>query len=383
MPFGHIVPSGIRRFARSRPDLRWQPICAFRMNGQHKVVSMSITRRAVVQSVVVTLAAYVLASALEAAVIRWLRPSEWELAWVSDLALASALGVAVFFWRRLVAVRQELGDRQRAEIVIQTQLSVAAQIQRQLLPSLPPAINGCEWAAALRPAGKIGGDFYDFVETAPGVWILLIADVSGKGIPAALALGSLRSTFRALATQHLGPAQILARLSSAFLADWSGTPYLTCIVATLNVRACSIVYSNAGHPPAILAGPTGTRHLARGGPPAGLIGGTGYAEETLALVAGDTCVLVSDGVTEALDGVSLEQTLLLANEHDATASQICERLMAKALAGRGPGGDPDWDDDRTVVVMTFESKRARRDEASARLAAPSTGATLPLLTPAG
>ena len=79
-----------------------------------------------------------------------------------------ALGVAVYLWRHLLASRHALAHRERAEIVLQTQLTLAAEIQRRLLPPLPPAMNGCEWAAALRSAGKIGGDFYDFVETGPG-----------------------------------------------------------------------------------------------------------------------------------------------------------------------------------------------------------------------
>jgi hypothetical protein len=143
-------------------------------------------RRALAEGMAAALAGYVLAAALEASVIGWLQPTEWELAWISDLALA-------------------------------------ADIQHRLLPQVPPSSSGCEWAAALRPAGQVGGDFYDFVETDPGVWTVLVADVSGKGIPAAMALGSLRSTFRALSRQRLGPAEPVAQLSQTFLQDWQGT----------------------------------------------------------------------------------------------------------------------------------------------------------------
>ena len=315
---------------------------------------INLTRRALVESLAAALCGYVVATSLEVGAIRWLRPTEWELAWVSDLVLALALGAAVYLWRHLVATRDALAQRERAEIVLQTQLSLAAEIQRRLLPPLPPATNGCEWAAALRPAGKIGGDFYDFVETAPGTWIVLVADVSGKGIPAAMALGSLRSTFRALAAQQLAPAQILTHLSSTFQQDWQGMPYVTGIVAAFNLKAHTLVYSNAGHPPGILTGPTGTRHLARGGPPAGLLAESTYDQELLSVHAGDVCVLVSDGVTEALDGAPLEDDLRRpSNARHATAGELCDRFMTKALAGRGPSGAPDWDDDRTVVVVTM------------------------------
>jgi sigma-B regulation protein RsbU (phosphoserine phosphatase) len=324
-------------------------------------VPIGFARRALAESAAAALGGYALATALEALVIRWLQPTEWELAWVSDLALAVALGVAVYLWRHLMATRYELAQRERAEIVIQTQLSLAAEIQRRLLPRLPPAANGCEWAAALRPAGKIGGDFYDFVETDPDTWMVLLADVSGKGIPAAMALGSLRSTFRALARQQLAPAQILGELSTAFLEDWQGMPYVTCIVAAFDLRAQTLVYSNAGHPPGILLGPTGTRYLDRGGPPAGLLSNVTFDQELLTLHAGDTCLLVSDGVTEALDGVLLQDRLRTAKVRGGSAEDLCESVMRQAIRGRGPSGDADWDDDRTVVVVTVREKVATAD----------------------
>jgi serine phosphatase RsbU (regulator of sigma subunit) len=313
---------------------------------------MTLTRRALAEGAVAALAGYVCAAALEVGVIRWLQPTEWQLAWVSDLALAVALGVAVYLWRHLLATRHELAHRERAEIALQAQLKIAADIQQRLLPPLPPATDGIEWAAALRPAGKIGGDFYDFVETAPGTWLVLIADVSGKGIPAAMALGSLRSTFRALAAQQLAPADILSHLSAAFLQDWDGIPYVTCIVAAFDLPTHTLVYSNAGHPPGILVGPTGTRRLVRGGPPIGLLDAAEYDQQFMALHAGDVCVLVSDGVTEALDGLPLEDDLNLPG--GMTAAGVCDSLITKALASHGP--DPDWDDDRTVVVMIVEAK---------------------------
>ena len=313
---------------------------------------VNLTRRALIESATAALCAYVLAATTEAGIIRWLQPTEWELAWVSDLVLALSLGVAVYLWRHLLATRHALAQRERAEIVLQTQLSIAAEIQRRLLPPLPPAANGCEWAAALRPAGKIGGDFYDFIQTRRGTWVVLIADVSGKGIPAAMALGSLRSTFRALAKEQLPPAQILRHLSATFYQDWQGMPYVTGIVAAFDLRAHTIVYSNAGHPPGILTGPTGTRHLARGGPAAGLLVDATYDQELLSVNAGDMCVLVSDGVTEALDGLPLEETVQSAHGQDETAGEICDRVMTQALAGPGPSGASDWEDDRTVVVVT-------------------------------
>jgi sigma-B regulation protein RsbU (phosphoserine phosphatase) len=273
-----------------------------------------VFRRALAAGMAAALGGYMLAAALEAAVIGWLKPTE-----------------------------------------LQTELSLAADIQRRLLPQVPPSSNGCEWAAALRPAGQVGGDFYDFVETGPGVWTVLVADVSGKGIPAAMPLGSVRSTFRALSRQGLGPAELVTQLSQTFLRDWQGTPYLTCLVAGFNLPARTLVYTNAGHPPGFLFGAAGPQRLDRGGPPAGLLADAVYEEAFLRIDRGDTCVLVSDGVTEA--GVSLER---FGSPHlgETAAADICARVMAAALAGRGPSDQLNWDDDRSVVVVAVREDAA-------------------------
>jgi len=310
------------------------------------------TRRALAEAVTAAIGGYVIAASLEALIIRWTRPSSWELAWISDVALAFAFGVAVYFWRHLLTTRHALAERDRAELVLQTQLALAADIQRRLLPAMPPPHDGLDCAALLQSAGKIGGDFYDFVEAEPGCWLALVADVSGKGIPAAMALGVLRSTFRTLARQHLQPAQIVTRLSEAFLEEWSGSPYLTCIVMSVDLRASTLTYTNAGHPPGMFFDSQGIRRLDRGGPPAGLLTQAGFEQEQLPINPGDACLLVTDGVTETVDSLSvIESAFTTSLSAGISAAGVCEALMARALIGPGPPAAPDWDDDRTVLVL--------------------------------
>jgi serine phosphatase RsbU (regulator of sigma subunit) len=326
---------------------------------------MNPNRRALAESVAAAVCCYILAAILEVALIRTMRPTEWELAWVSDGALAVALGIAVYLWRHLLTTRRELEERERAELVLQTQLSIAAEIQKQLLPAVPPTDNGFEWAAGLKSAGKIGGDFYDFVEVAPSVWIVLVADVSGKGIPAAMMLGSLRSAFRALARQSSDPARIVTQLSMVLYEEWLGSPYVTCLVSTFDLTARTLTYTSAGHPPGIVAGRDGIRHLNRGGPAAGLLPDARFDQELVPLCIGDVCLLVSDGVTEALEGeVPLECDLVAssARYESASAAELCQAVMARALSGHGPYGIQEWDDDRTVVVVkVLESQAAELD----------------------
>ena len=259
---------------------------------------MSPKRRGLAESAVAALAGYVIAAMVEGAFIRSVQPTEWELASLSDVVLAAAFGVAVYLWRNLLATRHDLAERERAELVLETQLSMAADIQQRLLPAVPPASDGFELAASLRSAGKIGGDFYDFVETAPGVWLILVADVSGKGIPAAMALGSLRLAFRAFARRGGDPADVVTQLSAIIYQQWLGSPYVSCIVCTFDLHAGTLTYTNAGHPAGILAGPSGTRSLRRGGLPAGLLPDAQFDQERVPLEPGDVCLLVSDGVTK-------------------------------------------------------------------------------------
>ena len=317
--------------------------------------SMNARWRIVTESMGAAVVVYIVAGVSEAALIRTIHPTELELAWVSDIVLSAALGVAVYLWRHLLASRRELAERERAELVIQTQLSVAAEVQRHLLPAVPPTAEGFDWAATLVSAGKVGGDFYDFVEHPVGTWLVLVADVSGKGIPAAMALGSLRSIFRTLARDSQEPASLAAALSAAVRDEWRGAPYVTCIIARFETHEHRLTYTNAGHPPGILLGTRTRRSLNRGGPPAGLLPTAQFEQEIIELNAGDICLLVSDGITEALEDSPqpvLDVIVTTAREHSSSATSICHAVMARAREGLGPPGVLQWDDDRTVVVVT-------------------------------
>jgi serine phosphatase RsbU (regulator of sigma subunit) len=322
----------------------------------HAVTRLSGPWGIVAQSVAVALVGYIVAGTAEMGLIRAFSPSERELAWVSDVLLSAALGVAVYLWRHLSVTRRALLDRERSELVLTTQLAIAADLQRRLLPALPVDGNGAQWAAALRSAGMIGGDFYDVVRYPGGQSLVLAADVSGKGIPAAMALSTLRAVFRALAKPPHGPASVMTSLGSALFEQWRGTPYVTGIVALIDVPAGRITYANAAHPAGLVVGRDGTGTLESLGPPAALLPETIYDERSLPMRPGDVCVLVSDGVTEAMGDDACAMVEAIARHVDAgpgRARAVCDAVMAAAVAGPGPDGVAEWDDDRTVVVMAL------------------------------
>jgi len=188
---------------------------------------------------------------------------------------------------------------------------------------------------------------------------VLVADVSGKGIPAAMALTLLRSTFRTLAREGATPAELARRLAAALYDEWLGTPYVTCLIGRFETTAPRLTSTNAGHPPGLVLGMKGTRYLTQGGPPLGLLPDASFQEETLDLEAGDICVMVTDGITEALDKSGRAPVDAIAARVPAqggSATAVCNAVMSLGLQGKGPGGVERWEDDRTVVVVAARGR---------------------------
>ena len=323
--------------------------------GSAAAARSSARSRALTAGIVSAVLVYVVAGAFEEALIRLLHPTELELTWVSDVVMSAAFGVAVYLWMHLRTTQRELSERDRAELVLQTQLELAATMQQRLLPPVPAKADGFEWAARLVPAGRIGGDLYDFVEQARGVWMVMIADVSGKGVPAAMALGVLHSTFRRLAHDIASPAELVGRLSAGLYDEWAGAPYVTCIVARVDTHARTLTAVNAGHPAGLVLRNPEDRTIESSGPPAGLLPGRAYTDEIVTLAPGDRCVFVTDGVTEALDdgaGPARAAIAATARQPFGSTAALCDAIMQRAMHAAGPAGVADWSDDRTVVAFT-------------------------------
>jgi sigma-B regulation protein RsbU (phosphoserine phosphatase) len=317
-----------------------------------------VTRvRNVVASIGAAVATYLGARAADAFVLRVVRPPRGELLVISDLILATAFGAALYLWLNLRATRTRLTGLERSQIVLDTQLSVAAQIQRQLLPRFPIESNGIRWAGRLEPAHRIGGDFYDFI-SGDAEALFVVGDVSGKGIPAALLQASAHSLIRTLARETVDPADLLTRLSREIYAENAGASYLTCVVVRVDEATRTLTYANAGHPAGLLVGPFGQRLLSRGGQPAGLFAETAYETEVVSLAPGDLGVLVTDGITEAIDEYgagaadALSRTICGIPE-PRTPERVCDALMDMAQHSPGPRGVADWQDDKTVLAFLF------------------------------
>ncbi|MCU1384716.1 MAG: proteincache protein [Acidobacteria bacterium] len=306
-----------------------------------------------------TLVTYAVARAADLVLLRVVHPPRGDVLLVSDVVLATAFGVAIDLWLNLKAVRTQVTGLERVQIIVDTQLALAAAIQRRLLPSASAGSNGVRWAGRLEPALRIGGDFYDSIQVGHDD-VFVVGDVSGKGIPASLLQASAHSLFRTLAQETVDPAELLARISREIFAENAGSSYLTCVVVRVDCTQRTMTYVNAGHPAGVVVGRSGHRLLSRGGPPLGLFPETAYEREVLSLEPGDLGVIVSDGITEAMEEDDVTAADVLSRNvcrvpEPRTPERVCDALMQMAQDSAGPHGVTGWQDDKTVFAFRFDN----------------------------
>lgn len=233
----------------------------------------------------------------------------------------------------------------------------ARTLQESLLPPHLPAIRGLELAARFRPAGagvQVGGDFYDIFEIGPNEWGIAVGDVCGKGADAAALTALTRYTVRAAAMYEDTPSGVLGVLNDALLrqrTDYRFTTLAFCIL-DLGRRPARLRVATGGHPrPLLLREDGSTAAVGAGGPLLGVVSGAAFSDQALELNDGDTLILYTDGLTDALAPARLldEEDLLrtLAECRGMASGELSLRLEREALAG-----DPERvpRDDIAIVV---------------------------------
>jgi serine phosphatase RsbU (regulator of sigma subunit)/CRP-like cAMP-binding protein len=181
------------------------------------------------------------------------------------------------------------------------ELHAARQVQESLIPHRAAHIPGFKVAALWRPAHEVSGDFYDFIPLSDHRWGLVIADVSDKGMPAALFMSASRSILRASANAELDAAAIIGRANRVLCADATNGMFVTLFFAILDPRARRLTYVNAGHNPPILLPARGQppEYLTRTTLPLGVTTEMRITVQQVSLEENDVLVLYTDGVTEA------------------------------------------------------------------------------------
>lgn len=249
---------------------------------------------------------------------------------------------------------QRLLEIEQNERLMSRDLEQAATIQRQLLPSDAPSLVGLEVAGSMTACHTVGGDYYDWFEYGDDAVGIVLADVSGKGLPAALVMTSLQASVRLLAEEGGDPARVLSRLDHRLGESVPDNRFVSLFFCVVRPGADELTYCNAGHNPPILSRADGSVELlGAGGTVLGLLPGMGYEHKTVPFRAGDTLTLFSDGVTEATDAGDEEfgQDRLgdLVRHHGADpAATIIERV--RESIGEWTGDAPP-SDDVTIVVL--------------------------------
>jgi sigma-B regulation protein RsbU (phosphoserine phosphatase) len=269
-----------------------------------------------------------------------------------NAVLAVFVGIAVHTYD---AMRRELEANfraLRAKEALEREVAIAREVQRELLPRAIPTVRGLELAGICLPAVGVGGDYFDFLPLPDERVGIVIADVSGKGIPAALLMAGLQASVRSLALPGISPCEINRRLNDMLHQSTSASRYATLFFALYDPVDRSLVYSNAGHFPPIHCGAREATRLSQGGLPIGLMPGSLYGEGRRELGVGDLVVLFTDGVVETPNGDGEEfgdrrLVEILGRHRTAPLDQVVAEVVT-ALERWSGGGAPH--DDLTIVL---------------------------------
>lgn len=282
------------------------------------------------------------------------------LGWIAWLALTSAgavtpwllAGAALLVGGLSMVINGLIGHEVAHHKELQRDLQSAARIQRSLFPGELPHIAGCEFAMACRMSREIGGDCVDAFALDEFRVALLVGDVSGKGIAAALVMSGVHAQFRALAQVGVSLPAIADRIDQQLREQGNGR-YITAVMLLLDVAEGTIEYLSAGHVPFLCLEAEGEPlAIDSTGPPLGLLPGITRVAHRRLLPPGAALILVTDGVTERLQGtVEYGMARLLAataSLQGATARDAVDALLAdndRFAAGAKA------DDDLTVVMV--------------------------------
>jgi sigma-B regulation protein RsbU (phosphoserine phosphatase) len=269
-------------------------------------------------------------------------------------SVAAQTGLALENGRLTEAIKAEVAAREKQK----RELEIAHEVQERLFPQDYPPVAGLDYAGACRPALGVGGDYYDFIllpKTGLGV---AIGDVSGKGIPAALLMATLRAYLRGQMIQHQTDLTCVMRNLNALVYESSAANrYATFFYAEFDAASRVLKYVNAGHnPPMVFRQTDGGREVVRldtGGPVIGLMEDCDYRQGCIALAGGDVLVAYTDGISEAMnthDDEWGEERLMdvVRTNRTVAARALIDRVMTSADAF--VGGAPQHDDMTLVVV---------------------------------
>ena len=279
---------------------------------------------------------------------------DWRARLVHNLTAFLAFAFDVYFIQRYVSQREgmarEIRDQRDALL---KDVELAAQVQRMFLPVNQPSIAGLDIAGMMQPARGVGGDYYDFIPSANSLQ-MVVADVAGKGLPAALLMSATAAAMQLESNQVRDILQIIARLNNGIHSVSDGVRYVTLLLAEIDAPARTLRYVNCGHNPGVLLrARTGEVVLLESTcPPVGMFAQDICQLNCLAIESGDILVLYTDGVTEAENRAEeefgMERLRRVIRENAAlSASEIMQAVLRTSAEFSREVG---FSDDVTIVL---------------------------------
>jgi serine phosphatase RsbU (regulator of sigma subunit) len=269
-----------------------------------------------------------------------------------NAVLGVIVGIALRTYDSMREQIQAQFEALRSKEAMEREIEIAREVQRELLPRACPIIPGLKIAGACRPAIGVGGDYYDYLQFSEHRLGIVIADVAGKGIPAALLMAGLQGSVRSLAGPTVQPGEVNRLLNGMLYRSTTTARYATLFFALYDADRRVLSYSNAGHfPPLHVGRDGGVARLGAAGIPLGLFEEAVYGQAQRTLEPGDLLALYTDGIVEAqgLDGVEFGEDRfieLLTRYRDADLDDLVLKIMAELE--RWSGGHAH--DDATLVL---------------------------------
>ena len=248
-------------------------------------------------------------------------------------------------------------ERRQQALNDQRELEEARRIQRKLLPSMIPDIDGFEIATSWQPAAGVGGDCFDAIGFGPSRMALSIADVVGKGIPAALLMSNLQAAVRAFATDAAQPQELCQQVNRILCGHIAEGRFISFFYCIADSDLAALTFTNAGHYPPILVRADGTvERLQAGGAVLGVFPNTTYEQGRVAIGRGDRLILYTDGITEARDQhdeeFGDERLVALASQHRACSAPALQARLVDAVSTFTGG---KFVDDATLIVVAADA----------------------------
>ena len=252
--------------------------------------------------------------------------------------------------------------RRQTEALEARALEEARRIQRKLLPATLPQIDGCELAASWQPAAGVGGDCFDAIAFGSSRLALSIADVVGKGIPAALLMSNLQAAVRAFATETTTAGELCQQVNRILCGNIAEGRFISFFYCTVDTQQGTLTYANAGHYPPILVHDDGSlERLSTGGPVLGPFADASYDQRQVRIVTGDRLILFTDGITEVRpanselddpDHIEFGEDALIAQaiEHRGCRAAALQARLTTAVSAYAGGR---FQDDATLMILAI------------------------------